>query len=564
MNSEPSQNQVETWPSPIPAKRWWGFRKDHPGKEAFVSTETFNIAQQSELFAGMPLRERASLGRLLKRGQKIEIEVFLRTHGPNPLFDPQAEIDIPLGVAKADAVDLSAPPTAEALAAILDGHVVHVLFQAGEASRFNQGPFYKLNPTEIARSLRHEPSINDALSNLERLAKSLPDNVARFLVDGELGPKQSVMMSAALRRAVSWEVELGLLPMAKADSRYRSALAAQKVLYFVNRHHGVNDLHDSSLRAHRFFGFDPSNIVTIEQDLVPGIRLDEEGNIFLQEEEWAQDAGGHLYALIQAARPKGFVTYDPTGKQTRSTEIDAFTYLSRRGGRYLNVIRINDMDRHTTEIINPKALSYALRMFERGYVNVIEGVSNPGGQKGGTGMTLGDPEVHILTETHENSFPSLSRAFEAALKRYLAENQGQHPAYNAMRQWADLTATRQAVQEFGGRIVYVPRRKQANEVESWYIGVDMPMGDLSLLGSAYKSRMFQLVTPEGQALQIHDMKQPDQLSLHLETVRHQLGDPFVVEAVTEVLSGSSVPIKKTPLSDLYDAPAPELLSNPKS
>ena len=81
-------------------------------------------------------QELKALGRLLERGQKMELDVITRTHGANPIFDPQAELDVPVGVSKADVVSLDDLPSAEANQAILDGHVLHTLFQAGEASRF--------------------------------------------------------------------------------------------------------------------------------------------------------------------------------------------------------------------------------------------------------------------------------------------------------------------------------------------------------------------------------------------------------------------------------------------
>jgi hypothetical protein len=216
------------------------------------------------------------------------------------------------------------------------------------------------------------------------------------------------------------------------------------------------------------------------------------------------------------------------------------------------------MDRHSTEIVNAKALSYALKLFEQGYVNAIETVANPTGQKGGTGTTFGTDDIHVLTETHENSFPALSRAFEAAMKKYLEKHEGRPPAYNAMRQWADLPATRQALKTFGGRIVFVPRQKTIEDKEISYLGVDMPMGDLSLLYTDYKSRMFQFADPRGKELLIHDMKQKENLTIALRTVLRQLRDPHIAAVAREISSKAIVPF--TPVSGdeiLYGAPAPE-------
>ncbi len=559
--SGPSKTAIPPWSSTVPPKRWWGFRRDKPAVAAFSSLEDFVIAQQSELYASLPVHERAALGRLLSRGQKIEIEVFLRTHGANPLFDPQAELDFPVGVAKADMVDLLKPPSREALAAILDGRVIHVLFQAGEASRFGQGPFYTLKPTDVARTqATSDASLPPLLEQADQKSALLPPALREFFMSGELGPKQSVLIRAALRRAVEWEIQLGFLKRAQAEARYAAAVRVQKLIYFVNRHQSVHLLHDETLRQRfSFFGFDPRLVVTIEQELVPGIRLDEEGNIFLREEEEAKDAAGHLYAMIQAARPGNFTCYDESGRPGKLSGEDAFGYLAELGGRFLNIIRINDMDRHSVEIINPRSLTFALDLFSRGYVNAIEAVSNPTGQKGGTGTVFGDPETHILTETHENTFPSLSRALESAMKTYLEKNKGQNPAYNAMRQWSDLAATRSALHEFGGRIVFVPRRKNLNGLAEWYIGVDMPMGDLSLLGPRYRSRMFQFVGPDGRQLAIHDMKQLDQLNLYMRTLIRQLEDPFVLAAAREVVMKESVSFDAPAAPDaLYGAPAPEL------
>ena len=181
--------------------------------------------------------------------------------------------------------------------------------------------------------------------------------------------------------------------------------------------------------------------------------------------------------------------------------------------------------------MNAKALSVALRLFQEGIVNVIETVANPDGQKGGTGITFGDPELHMLTETHENSFPVLARAYERSIQAYLTENQGRHPAYNAMRQWAQLPLTREMLRTFGARIVFVPRQKNVEDKTVSYIGVDMPMGDLTLLYRNYPSRMFQFVGPAGRELLIHDMKKKENLSLALRSILSQLEDPHVLAAV---------------------------------
>jgi hypothetical protein len=551
--------KTSTWKSPLPEQRWRGFRRLHRGTEAFKTLDVFEAAQVAELDECLVEHEKKTLGRLLKRGKKIEIDVFIRSHGPNPIFDPQAEIDIPVGVAKADAVPLTEPASADANRAILNGDIVHVLFQAGEASRFGQGPFYRLKPLSIGEPLSDVLDIAPFFDRINRFGKELPPLVSQFLIDAELGPKQPVMIRAALRRAVQAEVNAGRIPVSSAAEAYTTALKKQKLLFFVTQKDDLGELHFSALRdKYAFFGFDPANVVTVEQQLVRGVSADEDGNLSLEKHPEAVDAAGHLYALMQAARAGDFTTYSESGRPLKSQDTDGLAYLAGRGGEILNIIRINDMDRHTTEIINAKALSYALRMFEKGYVNVIECVANPLGQKGGTGTTFGDPDVHVLTETHENSFPSLSRAFEAALKDYLAKTDGQHPAYNAMRQLARLSATRQALREYGGRIVFIPRQKEVNGETISYLGVDMPMGDLSLLFHPYKSRMFQFLGPHNRELQIHDMKIVENLPIALRTIERQVQDPHIVAAAREVLLGESVPFdKNSPEPFVYGAPTPE-------
>jgi hypothetical protein len=354
-------------------------------------------------------------------------------------------------------------------------------------------------------------------------------------------------------------VNAGRIDWQDASEAYETALKKQKLLFFVTSKNDLGELHFSVLHdRYKFFGFDPANVVTVEQQLVRGVVADDDGNLSLVAHPQAADAAGHLYALMQAARSGDFTTYSESGRPLKSQDTDGLAYLAGRGGEILNIIRINDMDRHSTEIINTKALSYALRMFEKGYVNVAECVANPLGQKGGTGTTFGDPEIHVLTETHENSFPALSRAFEVALKDYLVKTGGHHPAYNAMRQIARLPATRAALREYGGRIVFVPRQKEVNGETISYLGVDMPMGDLSLLSHAYKSRMFQFIGPNNHELQIHDMKTVESLPVALRTIERQVQDPHVIAAAREVLLNEQVPFEKN-LSEpfLYGAPAPE-------
>lgn len=557
------------WNSPIPETRWTGLRRDHRGVEAFKSLTNFEQALVSELQYALSDHDAETLGRLLHRNKKSEIELFIRTHGPNPIFDPQKELDVEVGVARADIVPLATPATAEANAAILNGDVVHVLFQAGEASRFQAGPLYALKPLDVSKDLVdgriHEEGIEPArllvaadLTRISVARAALSPAAAALLVDGSLGPKQPLLIRAAIRRVIHEEMSAGRLTPADAPAAYQRAIAAQKILFFVSRRNGVSEMHDESLRQrHKFYGFDPRNLVTIEQELVRGVVADETGRVSILDDATAADAAGHLYALIQAARDGDFTAYTESGRPQRP-EVDALSYLSSRGGRILSVIRINDMDRHTTEIVNARALSYALGIFARGYVNAVETVANTEGQKGGTGTTFGDSETHVLTETHENSFPSLSRAFELARQRYLVQSGDRHPSYNAMRQWADLSATRHVLREYGARIVFVPRQKVIDGVEVSYLGSDMPMGDLSLLCGNYRSRMFQFSGPGGRELQIHDMKKRENLPIATRTLLHQLGDPHVRAAAEELSSGALVAFAApNGAGSLYGAPVPE-------
>lgn len=558
------------WNSPIPERRWLGFRRLNRGAAAFASLEAFEKAQVSELEEAFAEHEAAALGRLLELGKKQEAELFVRTHGPNPIFDPQNELDLPVGVARADVVNLAEAASAEAEAAILDGRIVHVLFQAGEASRFQEGPLYGLSPVSVAKSLLSTPAGPDDelgaaravlagdVARIDAVRADLPREVSALIVDEPLGPKQPLLLRAALRRVVQRGIDAGRIPAEEASGVYRDALGRQKILFFVSRRGRVTQLHDTALRRFSFYGFTPQNLATIEQELVRGVRADASGRFSLVDDAEAADAAGHLYAMIQASRDGDFTTYTESGKPIKPMEMDAFSYLVNRGARVMNVIRINDMDRHTTEIINAKALSYALARFADGYVNVIETVANPEGQKGGTGTTFGDPDVHVLTETHENSFPALSRAFEAARQTYLEKSGGHHPAYNAMRQWADLGATRRVLREFGARLVFVPRLKTIGDREICYLGADMPMGDLSLLVGNYRSRMFQFSGPSDKQLLIHDMKKKDNLPIATRTILRQLEDPHVVAAAEELTSGDVVPFEAAERRPfLYGAPTPE-------
>jgi hypothetical protein len=144
------------------------------------------------------------------------------------------------------------------------------------------------------------------------------------------------------------------------------------------------------------------------------------------------------------------------------------------------------------------------------------------------------------------------------MQGYLQSSGGQHPAYNAMRQWSVLSATRTALREYGGRIVFVPRQKEINGETVSYLGVDMPMGDLSLLHGLYRSRMFQFAGPHNKELQIHDMKIVENLPIALRTIELQLHDPHIIAAAREVLLGETVEFQRNlPQTALYGAPAPE-------
>gem|GEM_PF-4496214 len=549
----------ESWTSPIPEERWRGFRHLHRGVAAFQSLENFEAAQLNELDNSLEDHEKKALGRLLKMGKKDELEIFIRTHGANPISDPHAPINVPIHVAKADMVDLSLPPSRDAHQAILRGEVAYVLFHAGEATRFNRGPLFGLSLIEVAEELKQEFELTPFLNEIQTLRKTLPDKVATFLIDSPLGPKQVFLIRAGLRRVVQNEVVLGRLSVKEAQKEYEKALKQQKIFIFIGQRGAVADAHDEALRStFEFYGFDPENVVTIEQELVSGLTASEDGRVSLVNEQEAKEAAGHLYAFLQSVRPGGFTTYTPSGRPIKPMEQDALSYLYQRGARYLSIVRINDMDRHSTEIVNAKALGYALTMFKKGYYNVIEGVANPTGQKGGTGTCFDDPEIHCLTETHENSYPALSRAFEAAMKGYVEKYKGHHPAYNAMRQWSGLQQTRFVLREFGGRIVFVPRGKKINGESVMYLGADMPMGDLSLFVGHYKSRMFQFINKERKELRIHDMKRKEDLPIALRTMVRQLKDPYVIATAREFVLKETVPFSadlKAPW--IYGAPTPE-------
>src|SRR4051794_33186888 len=106
------------WNSPIPERRWSGFRRKLRGAQAFASLQTFEEAQVLELTDGFSEHEAQTLGRLLARGNKSEIELFVRTHGPNPIFDPQRDLEVAVGVAKADVVRLEQEASPDAHGAI--------------------------------------------------------------------------------------------------------------------------------------------------------------------------------------------------------------------------------------------------------------------------------------------------------------------------------------------------------------------------------------------------------------------------------------------------------------
>jgi len=558
MTENITKNKTTQWSSPLSEERWKGYRSQLRGVAAFKSLYDFEKAQVLELDGCLSDHEKETLGRLLSRGNKSEMEIFIRGHGANPIFPPQEPLGFDVGVAKADVVNLNDPVSEEAANAILDGDIVHVLFQAGEGSRFKQGPFYSLNPLKAAQDFK-SPENTEALKKIEHAKAGLPDNVAQLILDESFGPKQPLLIRAALRRVVMNEVNAGRLKFENAVSTYKEALARQKILFLISEKPEVSDVHNKNLRERfHFYGFKPDHLVTIEQQLVHGLTVNEKGEVSLLNEPWALDAAGHLYVLLQAARPEDFTSYMDSGRPIKSREVDGLGYLANKGRKIINVVRINDMDRHSTEIINPKAITYALKKFSEGYKNVIEGVSNTQGQKGGTGTTFVDPNIHVLTETHENSFPALSRPFEEAMVAYLKSNQGRHPAYNAMRQLADLSTTRQVLREYGARIVFVPRQKEVDGKTQTYLGVDMPMGDLSLLFGKYKSRMFQFAGPDNKELLIHDMKKQENLPMAVATIERQLVDPYVIAAMKEAISGEIQPFtpeEKTTFT--YGAPTPE-------
>lgn len=174
------------------------------------------------------------LGWLLSCGNKAEIEIFVRGHGANPIFSPQEPLGFGVGVAKADIVNMSEPVSEEAAHAILNGDIVHLLFQAGEGSRFKQGPFYNINPMVAADVFKDEVDTSAEIKKIEAAVKSLPANIAQFILEEAFGPKQAVLIRAALRRIIKNEIEAGRLTVDKAETRYEEALKAQKIIFLIS------------------------------------------------------------------------------------------------------------------------------------------------------------------------------------------------------------------------------------------------------------------------------------------------------------------------------------------
>ena len=247
---------------------------------------------------------------------------------------------MPVGVSKADGVvsldDLPSVEVANQAILMMDRFLAHVASKPAKRAGSRKVRLYRLSPVDVARRWKEslDTEAKYFLETLDHAGHDLDPKVRAWILETPLGPKQPVLIRAALRRVVQDEIDTGRLDVTDATTRYKEAIANQKLLFFVSQNSDVNTLHDQALRERfSFFGFSPDNIVTIEQEVARGLTVNADGRVSFVDEPYGADAAGHLYALIQAARTTGFTTccYTPSGRAIKPMGLDAFSYVISRG-----------------------------------------------------------------------------------------------------------------------------------------------------------------------------------------------------------------------------------------
>jgi glycogen debranching enzyme len=321
---------------------------------------------------------------------------------------------------------------------ILRGRVVMEFIFAGAATRLGLGPMYGADLKAVADVIAGRPAaVSEAVRKriLQKVAE-LPEDVRTSVGSAAAEGGPLFNLGLGTRQILQYRLELERLAR-EAGEDPGALLARTPLVVHVNEEVWEDVRRD--FVENGFFGFDPANVLFVEQPVYRGYRY-EDGALELNE---ASDALplGHGHGLLQLAQAGEAVRLDAAGRPA-PVEGSVIDELERRSVQALVAHRINDMTMWTGDVLDADRVAMMLHAMDRGHNVVVELVGNPGKQKGGNAIRHEHEGVTVdmLIETSNTKGSERLTAF-------LDERAKQGAPYNAFRNGYKLSALRELLSD---------------------------------------------------------------------------------------------------------------------
>jgi len=282
---------------------------------------------------------------------------------------------------------------AKASSVILNGGYTVEMFFAGAATRLKNSLEMGLGK-DAAEKLAGPMYFVD----IWEIAEALGYNIPREAIKGlGMGQRQFIQLDIRLTKLAQEE-----------GVNLQEVLQKQKIIVHINSE--IEDKVRKDLVQHKFYGFNPANIIIVVQPVLPGYILDKEGNVIIDEDS-KRYPYGHGYALKQIAEQGIAYTVDENNNKIPLNQ-SALDYLIQNRALYLDTFRVNDLTKLTGNIIDLDKLAYSLYLMDKGYNIVAQIVYNLKEQQGAVFLMDGSGKQFFLEHLASDT---------KALQRKLAE-----------------------------------------------------------------------------------------------------------------------------------------------
>ena len=247
---------------------------------------------------------------------------------------------------------------------LLDGKYVPMYLFAGAATRLKRGAMYPLDLWSVAQDLELE----------------IPSEIFRL----GMGPRQLIANYIKMKKLATEEgVDL------------KDLMSKQKAVMAVNA-----DIVESSIAdfvKNNFYGYQPQNVLWIEQPTYTGEEYDQEGNLKSAPNS-ARLPFGHGDNFMQLAQKGQVFRINEAGERIYVQDKDVLNVLSE--DTYIASHRLNDLTKFSSQsVIDEDNLALGLFYHDQGYNLVGELVDNPTKQKGGNVVISPEKGKAFLLET---------------------------------------------------------------------------------------------------------------------------------------------------------------------